>query len=88
LDIGTLNAFIDTRISPILIVVVLVLLIRIVRWIADDDRNLTAILPPYMGNVLLRHGAEQIMLVTSPNAQPTYIIKRIDEAEVWKFFIL
>jgi hypothetical protein len=44
LDVGRFDALVDAAVGPVLVVVVFVLLVGIIRGIADDDADLTFVL--------------------------------------------
>ena len=82
LDVGRLDPLVDLRVFAVLVVVVLVLLVGVVGRVADDDADLALVLALDALDVLVRHAAEQVVLVAGLDAEPSDIVERVDEAEV------
>ena len=81
-DVSFLDSLVDLRIFAVLVVLVLVELVGVVRRVADDDADLAAVLAADAPDVVVAHGAKQVVHVAAVLAQRVGVVERVDEAEV------
>ena len=93
-DVGLADVAIDGRILAVLVVVVLVLLVGVVRRVADNHADWLLVLLLDPDPVLLRHPAQVERTLPLDRAArrtgllPVHIVQRVHEAEVGEFQVL
>jgi hypothetical protein len=76
------DPLIHALVRPVGVALVEVLLPRIVWWVANDDADLAAVLAPNTLDVLIRQGAQHVVLVALVSAERRDVIQGVHEAEV------